>query len=82
MRDKRTVDELSIEELEQALVIKRRAERQKKLERMQRSGRTVDVPTVKEHPSQAAVLAATASAPAPTRTAAPTAPNATPVRRL
>ncbi len=66
MRDKRTVDELSIEELEQALAIKRRADRQKKLERMQRTGRTVDVPVAKQHPPQAAILTATTSAPAQT----------------
>ena len=42
MRDKRTVEELSIEELERALTIKRREERQKKMERMKRAGRVVD----------------------------------------
>jgi sortase A len=59
MRNKRTIDELSVEELEQALVIKRREERQKKLDRMRRSGRTVEAPvnTAKQHPPQAVVLA-------------------------
>lgn len=59
MRNKRTIDELTIEELEQALIIKRREERQKKLERMRRSGRTVEAPvnTAKQHPPQAVVLA-------------------------
>jgi sortase A len=41
MRDKRTVDELSIEELERVLAIKRRAARQEQMERMQRTGRVV-----------------------------------------
>ena len=70
MRDKRTVEELSIEELEQALVIKRRAERQKKLERMQRTGRTVDVPTVKQHPPQTAILTTATAAPTQSAVAA------------
>lgn len=42
MRDKRPVDELSIEELERILAIKRREERQKQVERMRRSGRVVE----------------------------------------
>jgi len=41
MRDKRPVDELSIEELERILAVKKRAERQSKLKRMERSGRIV-----------------------------------------
>jgi sortase A len=41
MRDKRTVDELSIEELERVLAIKRRSARQEQMERMQRTGRVV-----------------------------------------
>lgn len=59
MRNKRTIDELTIEELEQALIIKRREERQKKLDRMRRSGRTVETPvnTAKQHPPQSVVLA-------------------------
>ena len=59
MRNKRTIDELTVEELEQALVIKRREERQKKLDRMRRSGRTVETPVNggKQHPPQAVVLA-------------------------
>lgn len=40
-RDKRPVDELSIEELERVLAIRRREEREKKLERMKRAGRIV-----------------------------------------
>jgi len=42
MRDKRPVDELSIEELERVLAIKKREERQRKLKRMERSGRIVN----------------------------------------
>lgn len=41
MRDKRPVDELTVEELERILAIKKREERQQKLQRMQRSGRIV-----------------------------------------
>jgi sortase A len=42
MRDKRPVDELSIEELERILAIKKREERQRKLKRMERAGRLVN----------------------------------------
>jgi hypothetical protein len=41
MRDKRPVDELSIEELERVLAIRRREDRQKQLQRMQRNGRVM-----------------------------------------
>src|SRR4029079_10587912 len=41
MRDKRPVDELSIEELEKILAIRRREEREKRLDRMKRAGRVV-----------------------------------------
>src|SRR5262245_12106228 len=41
MRDKRPVDELSIEELERILAIRKREERQRQLQRMQRSGRVI-----------------------------------------
>lgn len=41
MRDKRSVDELSIEDLERILAIKRRAARQEQMQRMQRTGRVV-----------------------------------------
>jgi sortase A len=41
MRDKRPVDELSIEELERILAIRKREERQSKLKRMERAGRVV-----------------------------------------
>ncbi|MBC7869552.1 MAG: class C sortase [Chitinophagaceae bacterium] len=42
MRDKRPVDELSIEELERILAIKKREARQQQIQRMQRAGRVVD----------------------------------------
>jgi sortase A len=41
MRDKRPVDELSIEELERILAIRKREERMRKLKRMERAGRIV-----------------------------------------
>lgn len=41
MPDKRNVDDLSIEELERVLAIKKRQQRQERLTRMQTSGRTV-----------------------------------------
>lgn len=43
MRDRRRVDELSIEELEQVLALRKREERQKRLARMKRAGRVVEV---------------------------------------
>lgn len=45
MRDKRPIDELSVEELERVLAIRRREERQNRMRRMQDSGRTVSVPS-------------------------------------
>ena len=44
MRDKRPVDELSIEELERVLAIRKREARQTQLQRMKRDGRVVAVP--------------------------------------
>jgi sortase A len=44
MPDKRTVDELSIEELERILAIRKRQARQEQLQRMQRTGRVVQQP--------------------------------------
>jgi sortase A len=41
VRDKRPVDELSIEELERILAIKKREERQRRMQRMQRDGRVL-----------------------------------------
>ncbi len=51
MRDKRPVDELSIEELERILAIRKREEREKKLERMKRSGRVVASEPIQVPPS-------------------------------
>jgi sortase A len=47
MRDKRPVDELSIEELEHILAIRKREERQGKLKRMERAGRVVPAESAK-----------------------------------
>lgn len=61
MRDKRPVDELSIEELERVLAIKRREERQHKMDRMRQSGRMVNDATPaapKQHPPASAILGA------------------------
>ncbi|MFN8450626.1 MAG: hypothetical protein U0521_19080 [Anaerolineae bacterium] len=60
MRDKRPVDELSVEELERVLAIKRREERMQVMERMQRSGRVIetpDLPPVEAEPPPAAEAA-------------------------
>ena len=43
MRDKRPVDELTVEELERILAVRRREERQGRFRRMQASGRTVGI---------------------------------------
>jgi sortase A len=50
MRDKRPVGELSVEELERVLAIRRREDRQKRLERMKASGRVVETPNSKKAP--------------------------------
>jgi sortase A len=44
MRDRRSVDDLSIEELERILAIKKRQARRERIRRYERSGRRVDVP--------------------------------------
>jgi sortase A len=46
MRDRRPADELSIEELEHLLAIRRREARQRQMAKMERSGRTVNAPPV------------------------------------
>jgi sortase A len=51
MRDKRPVDELSIEELERILAIRKREERQGKLTRMKRAGRVVEAESQVQHPA-------------------------------
>lgn len=63
MRDKRPVDELSIEELERILAIKKREERQRKLKRMERSGRIVT--NGRSEPQPAAPSTPIASNPTP-----------------
>ena len=65
MADKRTVEELTVDELERILAVKRREERLKKLERMRRTGRTIETPTNggKQHPPKSAVLAAAQAGP-------------------
>lgn len=67
MRDKRPVDELSIEELERILAIRRREERQRKLDRMRHTGRVVSdaAPGTVQHPPEAAILQRAAPAAAP-----------------
>lgn len=46
MRDKRRVEDLSIEELEQVLAMRKREERMKRLERMRKTGRVIEAPPV------------------------------------
>ena len=56
MVDKRTVDELSIEELERVLAVKRREDRQTRLQRMKQSGRVIDTApdatTIQNNPAE------------------------------
>lgn len=59
MRDKRPVDELSIEELERILAIRKREARQQRLQRMQRDGRLIPA-EAPEAPAEAAAAALTA----------------------
>lgn len=54
MRDKRPVDELSIEELERILAIRKREQRQQRLERMRQIGRVMDAPAAASPPAQPA----------------------------
>jgi sortase A len=86
MRDKRPVDELSIEELERILAIKRREARQERLTQLRREGRVIDTgapppivvqepPPMTAAPAAAALLTpASAIKPAPLVSPAPTAP--------
>lgn len=62
MRDRRPVDELSIEELERILAIRKREERQKRVNQLRSRGRVLDVP------------AANPPAPPPTAIEEPAAP--------
>ncbi len=83
MRDKRPVDELSIEELERILAIRKREQRQQRLERMRQTGRVMDAPAAAPPLVQPAAPPSTASGvsakpappaarPVPVRDAAPT----------
>lgn len=69
MRDKRPVDELSVEELERILAIKKREERMLRMERMQRSGRVVvspnDAPDDAPAPMEMPIPSAEAALPQP-----------------
>jgi sortase A len=56
MRDKRPVDELSIEELERVLAIRKREERQKQLDRMKRNGRVMPSQGADEKPKNQPVI--------------------------
>lgn len=67
MRDKRPVDELSIEEIEQIIAVKRREARQAQMQRMQRTGRVISIEvqalnthTTSDLPSHPTVTSSTA----------------------
>ncbi len=71
MRDKRPVDELSIEDLERVLAIRKREQRQQRLERMRQTGRvleTPETPSPTAHPAPVQTIAQqpTSVRPAPT----------------
>ncbi|MCU0465797.1 MAG: class D sortase [Anaerolineae bacterium] len=76
MRDKRPVDELSIEELERILIIRRREQRQQRLGRMRQEGRLVDSPPTPPVAAQPSAQPAAAPNPPkpvePVRAARPT----------
>lgn len=79
MRDKRPVDELSVEELERILAIKRREERQQRMQRMQKSGRVIEREASEpnaETPASEAVLPAPPHDPVAAALAALTQPAA------
>lgn len=66
MRDKRPVDELTIEELERVLAIRRREARQDKLQRYKRAGRVVESPVPGkqvQHPPASAFMPTPEAAP-------------------
>ncbi len=69
MRDRRPVDELSIEDLERVLAIRKREQRQQRLERMRQTGRVVETPEATAPPARPAQTQAIAQSPAPTRPA-------------
>lgn len=61
-RDRRSVDEMSVEELERILALKKREMRQRQMAKMQRAGRTVDAPRTLDMnpPRESALIAAPA----------------------
>ncbi|HLF26757.1 MAG TPA: sortase [Anaerolineae bacterium] len=63
MSDRRTIDELSIEELEQILALRKRQAREATLRRLKGEGRIVDLSSVEEPASQPAPNASPAGAP-------------------
>ncbi|GAB4470675.1 MAG: hypothetical protein Kow00124_07060 [Anaerolineae bacterium] len=67
MRDRRSVDDLTIEELEQILRIKKREARQKRLESLRRIGRSRDdIPLPEEAPAPAPLAGVETAGPATT----------------
>lgn len=66
MRDKRRVDELTIEELEQVLAMRKREARAQRLERMKRSGRVIE--RQPQPPLRPAAKSAPKSTPPPEQT--------------
>jgi sortase A len=55
MHDRRPVEELSIEELEEILAIRKREAREARLKRLRAEGRVLDVPAAEAAPDQAAL---------------------------
>lgn len=78
MRDKRPVDELSIEELERILAVRKREARQQRLQRMQRDGRLIAGEAPDTGAVHAAALAPANGAPLPTTAAIVPQANAAP----
>ncbi len=52
MPDRRSVDELSIEELEEILVVRKREVREARLQRLRGEGRVIDLADLKDEPAQ------------------------------
>jgi len=67
VRDRRTVDELSVEELEHILAIKKRQAREATLRRLKGAGRLVDVDAVEEEVERTRSNGAASTAPAGSR---------------
>jgi len=70
-RDKRPVDELSIEELERVLAIRRREARQQQVEKMRRAGRTIEPTPLTPSANPRALEKAPAAHPAPSASLSP-----------